>query len=134
MPNIIEGADAAGSTSTAYTLTPGQTLQGQLGVVGDQDYYRVNLVAGHTYVFAMVGTGVNKARDTYLQLFNADGSVAVAFDDNGLPNLNSVIKYTPTTSGVYYIDASAWTSTGQYGLSFTEGTRASFDVQMGAGV
>jgi serralysin len=141
MPNIIETLDAAGSTATTYTLSVGETAQGQLSSSSDHDWYRVNLVAGQTYSFAMTGTGTNNAIDTYLRLYAADGTTLLAQNDDGLPNANSVFTYTATTSGSFYIDAADYQgppgpsgSPGQYGLAVTLGTRPSFDIQMGAGV
>jgi serralysin len=132
MPTFIETTDAAGNSATSYTLGIGQTAQGTLAV-GDHDWYRVNLVAGQTYTFAMVGTGTSNVQDTYIRLYS--GSVAVASNDDGLPNNNSIITYIASTTGTYYLDAAAFATsdTGQYGISATAGTRASFDLQMGAG-
>lgn len=141
MPNVIETLDAAGSTATTYTLSVGQTAQGQLSTSSDHDWYRVNLVAGQTYSFAMTGTGTDNAIDTYLRLYAADGSTLLAQNDDGLPNGNSVVTYTAQTTGTFYIDAADYQGPpgpsghpGQYGLAFTQGSRPSFDIQMGAGV
>jgi hypothetical protein len=137
VPNIIETTDAAAGISTAYSLTAGQTAQGTLSTNADHDWYAVSLVAGQTYTFAMTGTGVNNVVDPYLQLYNSAGNTIVRWDDDGLQGNNSIFNYTATTTGTYYIDAGAYPTyggSGQYGISFTAGTRASFDLQMGAGV
>jgi serralysin len=141
MPTIRETSDAAASTATTYTLAVGQTAQGTISTQADHDYYRVNLVAGQTYTFAMIGTGVaNDIDDTLLQLRNSSGTV-VANNDDGGPAQSSVLTFTATSSGVYYIDAGAYgpgapmpgdSAAGQYGLSMTTGTRAHFDEMMGA--
>ncbi|MGH9916113.1 MAG: hypothetical protein ACRD63_12610, partial [Pyrinomonadaceae bacterium] len=67
---LTETTDAAGSTATTYTLAIGKTAQGQVSTTGDHDWFKVNLVAGQTYTFAMVATGVTTVRldDTYLVL------------------------------------------------------------------
>jgi serralysin len=136
MPDIFETADAAASTATAYSLSPGQTAQGRLSTNGDHDWYAVNLVAGQTYTFAMVGTGTAGVANPYLQIYGPGGGSVVASNDNGLPNLNSVVTYTAATTGTYYIDAgsSGNTGTGQYGISVAQGTKAITDVPMGAGI
>ncbi len=137
MPNFIEGADAAATTATAYTLQSGQTAQGTLNFGGDHDWYRVDMTAGLAYTFAMVGTGTDNVRDTYLQLYDSSGGSILASNDDSLQGLNSIFTYTPTLSGTYYLDAAAFDATEpnrQYGVSFTVGTKASFDAQMGAGV
>jgi hypothetical protein len=75
LPNFIESSDAAGSSSTTYSLAIGQTGQGVISSLGDHDWYRLNLVAGQTYTFAAVGTGTNSLRDTYIYLHNSAGTI-----------------------------------------------------------
>lgn len=102
---------------------------------GDHDWYRVDLVAGQTYTFALVGTGINNLQDPYLRIYGPNGTTVVAQDDDSLQSDNAIATYTAASSGSYYIDAgAAGSGTGQYGVSFTVGTRASFDGAMGAGV
>ena len=83
MPNIFEVSDAAGDISTTYTLTIGSIAQGTI-TAGDHDYYRINLVQGQIYSFAMVGSGVNNVNDTYLRLLNSAGT-EITNNDDGLP-------------------------------------------------
>lgn len=137
MPNVIETTDAADNAGTTYTLRVGETAQGRISTLGDHDQFRVDLVAGQTYTFAMVGTGgfaAGQLNDTYLTLFDANGEY-VAEDDDAGPGANSTFTFTATTSGAYYLDAAAYgdQTTGQYGVSVASGTRASYDEQMGAG-
>ena len=146
MPDIIETTDAPQSTSTPYTLLVGQTAQGTLAV-GDSDWYRVNLVAGHTYTFAEVGTGNASAnlRDPFMYLRDSSGTILAGQSNPANPNLdtddagpgtNSAITFTATYTGSYYIDAGSYNLSlaGQYGLSVTEGTMANFDEEMVAGI
>jgi serralysin len=134
MPTITETTDAAAGIGTTYTLASGAVAQATL-TAGDHDWFRVSLVAGQTYTFAEVGTGVNNLNDSLLTLRNSAGAFIVKNDD-GLPNRNSLITYTATTTGTYYLDAASFstTGTGQYAISVTDGSRASFDLTMGAGV
>jgi len=136
LPNLIETTDAAGNASTAYTLGVGQSVRGQVAWVGDNDWFAVNLTAGQTYTFAMVGTGTNNVQDTYLRLYAPNGTTLLAQNDDGLQSANSIFTYTAATSGTYYIAASAFDNSGigQYGVSVAAGSRASFDTAMGAGV
>ncbi len=134
MPTHFETTDAAGSASTSYTLANGQFLQGQVTSNGDQDWYAVSLIAGQSYIFSLVGTGSQNLQDPYLRLYGPGGSVQLASNDDGLVNQNSVIHFTASTSGTYFLAASAMGGgTGQYGLAMTTGPRAVFDAQMGAG-
>jgi Ca2+-binding RTX toxin-like protein len=134
MPNIIETLDAAASIATAYTLTIGQTAQGTVTALTDHDWWRVDLVAGQTYTFALVGTGGTQLPDSFLRLRDAAG-VQIDFDDDDGPGFNSSITFTAGSSGTFFLDAGAFNDqyTGQYGLSATLGNRAHYDEMMGAG-
>lgn len=133
---VTETTDAAASTATTYSLAIGKTAQGQVGTTGDHDWFKVDLVAGQTYTFALVATGVTTVNldDAYLVLRNSAGTQLAADDDAG-PGRNSTITFTATTTGSYYLDAGSFENggTGQYGLSATTGTKASYDELMGAG-
>ncbi|MEQ1755715.1 MAG: M10 family metallopeptidase C-terminal domain-containing protein, partial [Micropepsaceae bacterium] len=135
-PNIIETADAAGNTGTVYQLQIGQSAQGTLGVVGDRDWFAVDLQANQIYSFAMTGTGSNNVIDPYLRLMSSNGLTELLADDDSLVGNNSLFTFTPTTTGRYYIAAGAFDDlgTGQYGITVTAGARPSFDAPMGAGV
>src|SRR5512138_530107 len=127
LPSVTETADAAASTSTTYNLGVGQSAQGTIASLGDHDWYRINLVAGQTYSFALIGTGTNSLYDTYLNLRNSAGTI-ITFDDDDGPGYSSSITFTATTGGTYYLDAGAYgdTSVGQYGISASLGTRPNF--------
>jgi len=131
-PNIIEVLDAPFSTSTSYTLLVGQTAKGLIDSSLDRDFYKVNLVAGQTYTFALVGTGSNFLADPLLTLYSSAG-LYVNQDTNNGPGLSSSLTYLASQTGAYYLGAYATGgATGQYGLSFTLGTKASVDLLMAA--
>ena len=136
MADIFETTDAAATAGTAYALQIGQVAQGTLGNTGDHDWYAVNLVAGQTYTFAMVGTGTNGVENPFLQLIGPNGVSVLASNNDGLQNNNSVFTFTASTSGTYSIDVGAFNNagTGQYGVSVALGTKAVTDVAMGAGI
>lgn len=83
MPDIIENADASASTATSYTIGMGDFVQGSLSALGDHDWYRVQLVAGQTYTFAMVGTGGTHLEDPLMSLRSSTGIVLATSDDEG---------------------------------------------------
>jgi serralysin len=134
MPSITESIDASAATSTAYALAVGQTARGTVSSNDDHDWYRVILTAGQTYTFALVGTGGNGLQDAYLRLRNSAGT-QITYDNDRGPGSNSTITFTAATSGTYYLDVGSYLngSSGQYGLSFTAGSRAHYDYMMGAG-
>ena len=131
--NFIELIDANPNASTIYNLSLDQSVKGSISSNGDNDWYAINLVAGQTYSFALIGTGTNYLADPFLKLYNTSGTLLKSDDDNG-PGASSFIKFTATTSGVYYIDATGFQSNqGQYGLSFSLGSHPSFDLAMAGG-
>jgi serralysin len=135
VPVLTETTDALNTASTTYMMGARDYFFGSLGS-SDSDWIEVTLEAGQTYTFAMVGVGAttDSLSDPYLRLRDSAGS-EIVFDDDGGPGVNSAITFTATTSGTHYIDAQSYNgaSTGDYGLSMTTGTRASYDVTMGAG-
>ena len=84
MTTIIEGADAAANTSTAYAMTTGDEFFGALDQ-GTSDWIAVTLVAGTTYSFGAMGIGAHDTgvTDPLLKLHGADGSVLSMNDDGG---------------------------------------------------
>ena len=130
----LAGGDAAATIDTRLVMDIGSTLHGSIGTAGDRDYIAVDLVAGQTYTFAMVGIGAAVLTDSLLTLRDATGLTVLASNDDGLQNNNSVITYTATQSGRVYLEAAAFgAQTGDYGIAASAGTRADFDLAMIAG-
>jgi serralysin len=118
------GADTvAGSASTSSTLSIDSSVRGYVNAAGDQDWYRVDLVAGQQYTFALNGFGTGAIADPYLRLFNASG-VEVAHDDDSGPLGGARLTVTASASGTYYVSAGGFASgTGQYMLTMNDGVR-----------
>jgi serralysin len=119
---LPEAADIAGNDTTTTSIAIGGTVQSSIEVSGDHDWIRVELVAGETYQFALTGTGSGALGDPFLHLRNSAGN-AVASNDDGGSGLNSLINFTATTSGTYYLDAHAYSNeTGTYRLTASQST------------
>ena len=108
----IMGQDAAANADTAYHLYNGviSTFEGTLDHKFDEDWIRVDLVEGQMYEITLDGAGANRAADTILKVFNADGE-QVAFHDDidyAAGKVNSVVQFSPDTTGVYYISVSVY--------------------------
>jgi hypothetical protein len=116
------GTDGVGgTTSTTGTMAFDTAVRGFINTVGDQDWYRVTLVAGQTYTFAMNGMGQGALRDPLLSLKNVSGTTIASDDDSG-PLSGALLTYTATATGTYYVAASAYsTYTGQYQLTMNDG-------------
>jgi hypothetical protein len=68
LPNFSESTDASAGSLTTHNLGIGETAQGSISALGNHDWYRLNLVAGQTYTFALTGTGTNNLQDPCLGL------------------------------------------------------------------
>ncbi|WP_299656374.1 pre-peptidase C-terminal domain-containing protein [uncultured Jannaschia sp.] len=113
--------DFGNDASTAGEIASGETVTGRIGVPFDEDWFRIELADGETYVIDLRGQsfGFGSLPDPYLRLLDAEGS-EVAFNDDA-DSLDSQIVYSADTAGTYYIAASELSSgLGSYELSVTE--------------
>ena len=125
---IFEGVDAPSNTSTLYSIGIGDVFSGTLGFAGDRDWVAVTFEAGETYAISLSGSGGGGGTlsDALLRLYDGSGSF-ITFNDDGGAGLDSLLTYTATTSGTYYLSAGSWNDsvTGTYQLSFTQAEPAS---------
>jgi hypothetical protein len=98
--------DIPGDTTTTAALTLGSTLNGNLEVVGDHDWFRISLAAGQPVTVTLDGITLD---DPYLYVRDSAGTLLYSNDDivDGV-NRNSEVTFTPSYSGTYYIDVGAW--------------------------
>jgi methionine-rich copper-binding protein CopC len=90
----------ASSTGGLVTVN-GQATSGTIGVVGDQDLFKVSLTAGLSYIFDAARQPGGLA-DPYLTLFAPDGALLATDNDSGGSG-NARITTVPTASGTYYL-------------------------------
>ena len=85
-------------------------FEGTLEDRNDEDWIRVDLVTGETYEINLAGIGDNGAPDTILKIFNSAGELLISNDDIdvGAGNLNSIIMFSPDSSGAFYISAGSF--------------------------
>ena len=86
------------------TPTP---IPGNLDGTEEGDLIAVNLVAGQTYSFDYRGAP-GGVIDPFLALFNGTVTTVLAQDDDGGLGRGSLITYTPTVSGTYYLYATSF--------------------------
>jgi serralysin len=105
-----------GSVSTTATVNVGGSVDVSIDTLGDRDWYRVTLTAGVTYTIQTASDG--SGTDAFLNLRDATGVTILASDDDGGDGVNSIISFTATTSGTYFIDAGNYNNetTGTYRL------------------
>lgn len=103
------------NTNTTGTISVGGTVNEELDINGDRDWFAIQLDAGETYEFALTGVTLN---DPYLRFYDGTGTL-LAFNDDGAGNLDSLLSYTTTTAGEYFVSAAAFNDagTGTYTLT-----------------
>lgn len=110
-----------GSTGTVAVGTARR--EGVIEASGDVDYFRVDLVAGSSYTFALNSGSASGLGDPLLKLVSSSGQL-LAQDDNSGGAKNAQITFTATTGGAYWLVAGGSNgSTGAYGLSATVADR-----------
>ena len=102
--------DAPASVETPYTLFVGGSFSGLFTDNLDEDWVRIDLVAGRTYEISLSGSGSNSDADTILKIYDAEGKQLAANDDAdfGVGQLDSKLTFSPETSGVYYVSAGVY--------------------------
>lgn len=124
----LEGATlidtVVGDASTTSTIKVGEHLYSAINAPNDEDFFRVELVAGQTYKIAqLMHLGGNAAPgvpleplltgvpllDAYVKLFASDGVTLLAEADGGSnttpSGLDAALFFTAPETGVYYINA-----------------------------
>ncbi|MFD2173097.1 M10 family metallopeptidase C-terminal domain-containing protein [Rhodobacter lacus] len=120
---LAETSDAAASPVTTYTMSVDDTISGVISSASDDDWYKVTLEAGETYVAMVWGTGGSNTglTDTVLSVYNSAGTEIASNDDATGDNRFSLINFTATTGGTYYIGVGGYGSeTGSYTMQIAD--------------
>ena len=107
---------AATAATTGLLLLGSTATSGIIEQANDTDMFKVNLTAGTSYTFDLVGT--SGTLNPYLALYNA-ALASLAFNDNAnTTTTNAQITYTASASGAYYLAArDLSTGTGGYTIA-----------------
>jgi hypothetical protein len=113
---ILTPDNIPGDTSTTRIVeVNGPSLVSTINMIGDMDFFKVELVAGRTYDIGQYAkllgpTGIPLA-DAYVELYDSAGNLVVSADGGG-PNtpsgLDALLTYVAQSSGTYYINARAF--------------------------
>ena len=105
--------DAAAGSETTYAISVGDTFNGILDHKFDEDWIGIELERGQTYRITLSGRGAtpDKAEDTILKLFDAEGNHILTNDDIDSANriFDSRLTFTVLAGGAYYISAASYT-------------------------
>ena len=109
--------DFVATTATTGRVSVGGTADGRIETTNDRDWFAVNLTAGQTYNFHLNAAATGGLRDPYLVLRDSVGDQLASNDD--APNsTNSLLTYTPSTTGTFYLEARDYnTGVGNYTVS-----------------
>ena len=116
--------DIPGDSTTTRSITVGGSISDAIEVVNDRDWFRITLTAGQSITVSVDGVTLE---DPYLRIRDTNGNVIYENDDisSGV-NRDSLLAFTATYSGVFYIEVGAWepttppadyTGTGTYTVS-----------------
>ncbi len=116
----VSSTEVAASTATTATAVVNGSVSGTIETAGDADWFAITLTAGSRYIISNTGFGNTIASDTFLELRDSTGAVIAANNNSG-PESNARLAYDITTTGTYYVAASAFESiTGDYALTVEE--------------
>lgn len=113
--------DLPADFSTPYFVSGISTsvTEGAIDFEGDSDWIGIEMLAGYNYTLNLKGgdSGSGTLADPVIRLFNAEGD-QVGYDDDSGTSRDSSLLFQPEGSGVYYIEADAWSfnQTGTYQL------------------
>jgi hypothetical protein len=114
------------------TVDAASSTIGTIGTIGDQDFYKVTLVAGKSYEIGLFGhaggTGLIPLQDAYIELYSAAGALLGSADGGASTLANqansgfdAVLPFDVTVTGTYYINARAFDNDPTVGGSTGEG-------------
>jgi Zn-dependent metalloprotease len=97
--DAYEPDDTSGQASTITVNGSAQTHN--FHDAGDQDWVRFSATVGASYVIETFNLGSNG--DTYMYLYDTDGTTIITYDDDGGTDLASRIEWTALANGTYYV-------------------------------
>ena len=121
---VVTPDDVADNTGTTATLTvDAPSIVSTINTMGDKDFFKVDLVAGHMYdigQYAYVGgPGGVPLGDSYIELYRPDGTLLTNADGGG-PNtpqgLDALLTFTAQVTGTYYVNATSFDQTAANGV------------------
>ena len=101
--DAYEGDDAAG---TASVISLGQTQTHNFDRMGDQDWMGFAAQEGKTYTLST--SGLDASADTYLYLYDTNGTTLLASNDDFGGTLASQIVWQAPADGTYYVLINDW--------------------------
>ncbi|MGX7897080.1 calcium-binding protein, partial [Tsuneonella sp. HG222] len=106
-------SDIPGNVSSTASISLGASVFSDIGFNGDQDWFKIHLTPGQ---YEIRQNGVSQS-DPEVFLYNSSG-ILLGQNDDGGPGLDSLLVYTITAEGDYFVGAGQFgTSQGTYELN-----------------
>lgn len=125
---VAVGDDYGNDYLSAQPIAIGENRAGILETTDDMDFFSFPGEAGTSYHFETLLTNL---RDSFLTLYDRDGIVPLAVNDDCGPGVyyQSCITYTFSQSGTYFLEVTSWAASfsGSYSVMVTELTYTSAD-------
>lgn len=102
-PDSFESDD---SFAAATPISVGESQTHNFNIAGDQDWIKFDAKAGETYQLST--KTLDTFSDTYLYLYNTDGTTLLASNDDINSSLASQINWTAPKTGTYYAVVKSW--------------------------
>ena len=119
-PSLVDSGYA--SPVIVQLTVGGSWYDAQIGVSGEQDWYRFSATSGTQYTIETHAHSNGSTMDTVMWLYDRNGTTVLLYDDDGGVGLRSQITWTCGTSGTYYIKVGGLGSyTGYYSVSVSAG-------------
>ena len=97
--------DFSSDSSTLGSIDYGENKTGNIEIRGDRDWYSINTLEGDSFRIELIG---DTLRDAYLRLYNSQGILVGFDDDSGEGRYDSLLDFTSTYDGKYFISAGSW--------------------------
>jgi Ca2+-binding RTX toxin-like protein len=114
---------SADRTTRGLVQVNGSQLTSRIDTTTDQDWVRVDLVAGTTYTFSMNAAPGSSLDANIFGLYSSTTSAGTFISGTGNDNfsgLNARVTYTPTQTGTYFLSLrSSGNTSGDYVLTAT---------------
>jgi hypothetical protein len=114
--------DTIGSNATTL---PGASNTGSLEAGGDKDVFKVSGTAGASYLVDLRGapSSLGTLTDPFIRILDVNGAAIITDDDGGV-GFESSLTYRPTSTGDFYVEVGAFSSSliGTYQLDVTDVT------------
>jgi transforming growth factor-beta-induced protein len=105
----------------AAAIVPPAHLAGEVATGGQLVTYTMQADAGSTYTIESSASGANPITDTYLTIYDTDGTTELAHDDDSGQGTQALLTWTAPASGDYTVEVRGYNrvQTGTFELDVT---------------